>query len=184
MSKRFNAQRRAQFLIALITGVALLLLCYLWLGFFNSYMQSSKEIYRFQPLMARLVGIEKAEAQLLAANDQAESDIQRFVFPDQGGADVAAAALQQKVRNLAVEQGFTVSGSQILPSSEGDGFQRLSINMTLNGPMSSLVGMLDSFALLEPTVAISTAQLSPGRSRSNEQRVNMRITLQALRWRS
>ncbi|MCV6621145.1 MAG: type II secretion system protein GspM [Cellvibrionaceae bacterium] len=180
---RVNAQKRAQILIAIILAVALILLVFMWLSFFNSYMQSSRDIYRLQPLMARLVGVESMAAELVEANTATAADIKRYAFTGQSSADAASAALQQKVRGIAMEQGFTVSGSQILASTEGDSFQRLSINMTLNGPMTSLVLLLESFSLLEPAVVISNAQLSPARSRNkNEQRVNVRLTLTALRW--
>lgn len=180
----FIERRSNKLLVGMGISIILLVMA-VWAHFIASYFSYSEEIRRLQPLMARLVGMEESRASFEAAGEQVRESLSQLSLSSEGGADAAAAELQRKVRAIAAEHGMSVSGSQVMTSTEGEGYQQLAINMTIKGKMTSLPGMLVSLNELEPRIVISSAQVSPARSRKGGgQNINVRISVLALRARS
>ncbi|WP_299773789.1 type II secretion system protein GspM [uncultured Pseudoteredinibacter sp.] len=177
-------QRRFGRFLIVIAAVALLVIALVWGHFVSRYFEYSAEIIRLQPLMARFVGMKNSEQRFIEADRQVRASLEQLSLSASGGADAAAAELQRKVRALASEHGMSVAGSQILPVVEGEGYQQLAINMTIKGEMPSLPSLLQGLHDLEPRVIISSAQISPARSRRNgPQSVSLRVSVLALRTR-
>jgi len=133
--------------------------------------------------MARLAGAKESTVRLQASNDELRRQLQVLILPDAGDANAAAANLQQKVRAAMTEQGMSISGSQILAPLEGDGYQELSLSMSLTGPIASVESSLEVLSLMEPKVVVTSVKLSPARSRAGEQNINLRLTMLVLRWK-
>lgn len=175
---------RSMLLLSVIVGTLLLILLWIWVHFVGNYFEYSKDIVRLQPVMSRLVGIEVSEEKLEYSNRVLAVNLKRLVLPDLGDANAAAAELQKKVRGALTRNGMSVVGSQILAPQEADAYQQISLSMNLTGAMSSLEPALESLARLQPRVVVTSAQFSPARARKGEQKISMRITLVALRWKS
>lgn len=169
-------------LIVVGGGVLSLLLVLVWSHFVSRYFEYSAEIIRLQPIMSRLVGMRDSEQFFKEADQQVRASLAELSLSVQGDADAAAAELQRKVRSLAAEHEMSVSGSQILPPQEGEGYQQIGINMTIKGPMYSVPAMLGDLNVMQPRVVVSSAQLSPSRSRRGAaQNVSLRISVLVLR---
>ncbi len=177
----FISRRSGRLFIALMVLASLIVLS-AWGHFVSRYFEHSAEIIRLQPLMARFVGMRDSEERFKNADQKVRSSLAQLSMDVRGGADAAAAELQRKVRSLATEHEMSVSGSQILPSVEGEGYQQVGINMTIKGPMASIPAMLSGLVEMQPRVVVTSAQISPSRSRrSKTQSVSVRISVLALR---
>lgn len=174
---------RSMSLLSVMMCLAIVFLLCWCLSLWGSYRNSTEEIFRLQPIMARLAGAKASTLRLQASNDELRQQLQVLILPDAGDANAAAANLQQKVRAAMTEQGMSISGSQILAPLEGDGYQELSLSMSLTGPISSVESSLEVLSLMEPKVIVTSVKLSPARSRSGEQNINLRLTMLALRWK-
>lgn len=175
-------KRKGSRLVFAVLFILLLSIVAIWTHFTARYVEYSAEIIRLQPLMARLVGMQQSEALFVEANALIRADLAQMSFSSPGGADAAAAELQRRVRGIAAEHSLSVSGSQVLPATEGQGYQQLAISMTIKGSMSSVPGFLGELGEIQPQVILSNVQISPARSRrGGPQNVSLRISVLALR---
>ncbi|MCV6615496.1 MAG: type II secretion system protein GspM [Cellvibrionaceae bacterium] len=171
------------------SGILLLLLVSLcgvgvagvWVHFVGKYFEYTDIIVRLNPLMSRLLGMQQSEDTLLAANARLSAELQALTLQSKEGSDAAAAELQGKVRALAEDAGMSVSGTQVLPVKVGEGFERISLTVNLTGEVPTAAAMLGSLSAMQPRVIITSTQISSARGRRGEQRVNLRLTLLALR---
>jgi len=172
--------RSGKLLFALLTMLILVSLA-VWSHFIARYFDYSAEIKRLQPLMSRMVGMKESELRFREADQQVRASLAQLSITAVG-TDAAIADLQSKVRSVVADSDMSVSGSQILPTVEGAGYQQLSVNVTIKGAMSALPALLHNLNDMQPRTIISSIQLSPARSRRDgPQNVTIRINVLALR---
>lgn len=177
----FFSKRSGKLCLGLLS-ISMLVTLLVWGHFIGRYLEHSAEIIRVQPLLSRFVGMQQSEGRFKEADQQVRASLSQLSMEVQGGADAAAAELQRKVRSLAAGHDMSVSGSQILPPVEAQGYQQVGISMTIKGPMQSVPAMLNGLSEMQPRVIVSSTQLSPTRSRrAKTQNVSLRISVLALR---
>jgi len=59
-----------------------------------------------------------------------------------GNETLGAAALQERANALATEHGITVRTTQVLRSEDADPYRKVSVRLTLSGPLQGLAAML------------------------------------------
>ncbi len=146
---------------ALVAVVVLYVLASLW-GIRQGY---AEHIDRVEPRTARLLGVQEREEDLAAAFTRANAQLAELAYPANGDTAMTAAAMQQSVRNVMTEAGFTVSGSQILPERREGDLLELRLDVTAVGSIDALAQTLDDLRAARPLVIIESVTIKPGRVR-------------------
>lgn len=131
----------------------------------------SEKIDSIAPRTARLLGMLETEEQLDAADRKAASILDELAYPALRDAATTGAAMQKDVRELMMESGMSISGSQVLPRQADAGFDRLTLEVTADGNTEALEGTLAALELMRPLVLVSSLSVKPARAarrRSNE----------------
>ena len=147
--------------LALIGLVLVFVLSCLW-GIRSGFVA---EIERLEPQIARLQGIALSEEQLTVANQMLGATLEELAYLPDGETAMVAAAMQQTIRQVVSEAGFTVAGSQILPAAREGDLQLLRLDLTVSGNVDALDASLVRLRDLRPMVIIESAELKPARVR-------------------
>ena len=144
---------------ALAFGIALVAAMILWLGIIaplldvfddraETLRRQSTLADRMAALVQTLPALQRQAAAALATGRQADA-----MLPGASDA-LAAAALQQKLDELATASGVRMGSQEILPAQASDGFRAIAVRVTTNAPWRSLVALLLALAQSEtPMVA-------------------------------
>lgn len=125
--------------------------------------QYASEIDNISPRTARLLGFIQTEDQLDTAVARINGGLDAVAYPGDIDSDMTAAAMQQKIREVMTNTGLSVSGSQILPPKEIEGFERLLLNITVEGNIDALDEAISDLRLLRPLVLIEAVNIKPAR---------------------
>lgn len=150
--------------------VFLLLILYWLLHFWLLRQDYVEDIQSIQPRTARLLGISASYEQLQVASTQARRSLLELAYPAAKDTPMTAAAMQKSVRELMVGAGLSVSGSQILPARQTDGFDRLSLDITAQGNIDALDEALSRLELMRPLVLVESVSIKPARERRRSRR--------------
>lgn len=176
---------RAQWIVGI--SLASVLVVWLWcaLYWWGQYKGWHSQSHDLIPRIARLSGLIESEADLQAASEQAQLQLQQMVYGDGGD---ASALMQQQVRRVMEQAGLTVSGSQILNPKKEALFSRLQLEVNASGSVEALELALQDLRELRPLVMIDSLQAQPVRTRvrrgatvAPEQVLSLRIRLSSLR---
>lgn len=146
-------------LVVGITVAAVLLAClYAITQFWMLRAAYAEEIANIQPRTARLLGIEQSAEALANAGERAESLLDEVAYL---AADSAtnAASMQQEIRELMTAAGMSIATSQILPPQQYDGYERLRLEITVEGNINQLDEALEELAAARPLVFIESARV-------------------------
>ena len=129
---------------------------------------------RHEPRIARMLGYQAAEQELLGAAREFSRAVEELAFPAADDANAAGARLQQTLRGFAEDAGLRVVGSQlavIVPEGVGEDeqneyeglFEQLAVDLSVDGPPIALDAFL--VAISEHTPALATASIDIQRKR-------------------
>ena len=156
---------RPTLVVGCTLGLFLLLVLYWILHFWLLRQDFAEEIESIQPRTARLLGISESHEQLQVASTAARGSLRELAYPAGKDSATAAAAMQQSLRELMAGAGLSVSGSQILPTREADGFDRLSLDISAQGNIDALDEALLRLELMRPLVLVESLSVKPARER-------------------
>ena len=151
--------------------VGLTLLCLLTLvlyaigNFWLMRQEYTREIDNVTPRTARLLGFIQSEEQLAAAAHRIDQVLEEVAYFEGKDSAMTAASMQQKVREVMAAAGLSISGSQILPSKNVEGFEQLNLNITVEGNIDSLDEAIGNLRVQRPLVLIQAVNIKPLRIR-------------------
>ncbi|MCB1844095.1 MAG: hypothetical protein KDI09_14120 [Halioglobus sp.] len=124
-----------------------------------------REIDSITPRTARLLGILESADALDAASSAAESTLRDLAFPPGRDSAAVAASLQQDVREVMTQAGMSVTGSQILATRRGEGYDRITLDISAEGNVDALDESLAALELMRPLVFVESLKIRPVRTR-------------------
>lgn len=133
---------------------------------------------RMAGLAAELPLLSRAAAQAAAAGPPAGAML------DQPSDAVAAAALQQRVQDIASKAGATLSSAEALPAEAAGAYRRIRLRVALTAHWPVLVGMLQGLAVQTvPQMLVDDVQLrsAPVLLDRNDPPLDASFTVLALR---
>lgn len=141
------------------TVAAVLLLClYAIVQFWMMRAAYAEEIESIQPRTARLLGIEQSAEDLASAGERADSILGEVAYLSTDSA-ANAASMQQEIRELMTSAGMSIATSQILSAKQYDGYERLRLDITVEGNVDELDAALAELSLARPLVYIASARV-------------------------
>jgi general secretion pathway protein M len=150
--------------VALVLGVLLVVLVRL-VAAAGAY---GAEVDRLRPRIARLSGLEASEARIDEQLQGATRQLRELVYAASGDSSALAATLQADIRRIFEEAGMDVANSQVLPVRSEEGFERISLKVTLRGGIDALDASLRGLSALRPRVLVETMDVYPSRSGNRE----------------
>jgi len=140
-----------------------------------------------EPHYARLAGLLEREGELKARNIQAKEQLARLAYP--AGQDVTQTGndAQQRIRSLFADSKLDIISIQVLPSKKEDAkFDRISVNLRVEGDLAGIQNALSKLSVLSPAVLIDSLSVQTiGAVRpASIQRVGGQFGLSVLRVRS
>lgn len=137
------------------------------------------------PRVARLSGLEQSGDALQQAQQRLRVNLGQFVWDGAQGAAAIGNTALQRVREQAAQHELRVSSSQsaVAPNDEA-GFERINLDVRVEGEWPALLALLDDIARSIPVVYLDSAQVSPaGRMNAKgvQPQVAARLSLFVLR---
>jgi len=135
-------------------------------------IDSTQDIGRHKPRIARMLGYEATAQELQTAAREFERALDGLAYPGSEDANAAGARLQQTLRGYAEDAGLTVVGSQlavVTPEGADNGdedeelFDQLAVDLSLDGPPIALDAFL--VAVSQHTPALATVSVDIQRKR-------------------
>jgi len=183
MTRRLSL--RPEQLWALAVGCVLLLALLLGAGYLvRKHLWASETLASVDPRHARLAGLLQNQERITEIQKQLEANLSEYAYgSDQDPAGIGNTALQH-VRDLAGAHGLRVASSQVGTPKEDQGFDRIGLELRLEGDWAPMLDFLRELAAMRPAVFTETAQLSPaGGFRNQPQTVAVQLGLFVLRQR-
>jgi general secretion pathway protein M len=154
---------RPTFVVGATLAVLLIALLYGVLTFGLMWQSYDDAIDNILPRTARLLGIIESREALGLAADEAVLLLSEVVYTAESDSAGTAAAMQQNVRELMAAAGLSISGSQILPTGDGGDYERLRLDITVEGNIDSLDEALAQLEIMLPVVFIESFRVKHAR---------------------
>jgi general secretion pathway protein M len=172
MAAALPTGRRGQILALAITVLPLLLL---WVGvaapLFDFYTERAAQLTQHIQLAQRMA---RVTAELPALRDRVATTAKTETSPSQtldGASDaVAAAALQNRVQEMATTVGASLASVEILEVDTTGGYRRIGLRLTLNASWPVLIGLLRAIELSPLPMVVDGLQIHAASSPANEPR--------------
>jgi len=161
MNRRLSL--RPEQLWVLAAGCVLLLILLLGGGYaVRKHLWARETLASVEPRHARLAGLLQNQERITQIQQQLQANLAEYAYgPDQDAASVGNTALQ-RVRDLASTHGLRVASSQTgTPKEDAEqGFDRIGLELRLEGDWASTFELLRGLATVRPAVFTETAQFS------------------------
>lgn len=160
--------RRRPEIIWLVLAAVVLCLAVAWcaLTVVTKYQQAITRLDDLEPRYARLLGIRQNSELFEREEDLLNSNLLEFVHSaDKDSGQLANEALQQ-VREMAARHKLSITSSQTSAAVQQDAFDRIGINLSVEGSWPSLVGLLSDLGQQQPAIYYSLLQIN-GRDVAN-----------------
>jgi general secretion pathway protein M len=165
-----SVQRRilavALLLVAVLVALELVV-APVWRTYFGnrqSIGQYRDDIERFSRLATQAEGLEEALGKL-----QQSDTLSRFVL-DEESETRAAAALQERLKQVVTGSGGSLTSTQVLPAEQREGFNRITVNVRMAVSTEALQGVLYELESGLPYLMVDQV-LILSRGRRNRRRV-------------
>ncbi|MFT3778206.1 MAG: type II secretion system protein GspM [Ottowia sp.] len=159
MTPNLRAQRPET--LWLLAGGALLLLALAWASWtvVSKYLQASARLAELEPRHARLAGLLQGSERFVQAEGAVQANLAQFVYPAEGDPSQTGNAALQRVRELAAARGLRVSSSQAAAPREDQGFDRIGLNLRVEGEWPQLVELLRELPQQRPIIHYAAMQI-------------------------
>jgi len=140
-----------------------------------------------EPRYARLAGLLERQSDLKALAVQANDQLARLTYPAAQDVTQAGNDAQQRIRSLFTESKLDIISIQVLASPKEDAkFDRIPINLRVEGDLAGIQNALSSLARQTPMVMVDSLSLQTiGAVRpASIQRLGGQFNLSVLRVRS
>ncbi|WP_313302348.1 type II secretion system protein GspM [Diaphorobacter sp.] len=120
----------------------------------NKHAAAQEQLDRLEPRYARLIGLRASAEKMDAEFDVVGQRMSQFVYPSDMDATQAGNDAQQRVRSVLSTAGLTVVSSQVLPTKEEQGFERISLSVRAEGELIHLQAALAVLPSLTPVILV------------------------------
>lgn len=145
----------AFWLLLIVVVVALIVQAALGL-----HLRAQQQLEIIEPRYARLLGLGADKARLQEAAAAASRSIERHAYPVTRDASQAGNDAQQRVRDVFSKGGLDVISIQVLPARTIKQFDRIPINLRVDGELVALQATLAALPSLTPTLFVDGVNLS------------------------
>lgn len=140
---------------ALLLAALAIAASYVW----GKHRWAVERLADIEPRYARLAGLRDAGPQIDELERALAGNLTQFAYPAEGDAAQVGNAALQRVRELAAAAQLRVSSSQVLAPRDADGFQRIGLNLTVEGDWSQTLQFLQALARQRPMIHSDRIQL-------------------------
>ena len=138
-----------QVLTVLLLGLPLLGVAY-FVG--THHVSVGKHIEGLEPRYARLLGLSERQADFQALGQQAGEQLKRLAYPANQDATQAGNDAQQRIRALFADSKLEISSIQVMPSKEAGLFDRIPIDLRVEGDLTGIQNALSLLSTQSPVV--------------------------------
>ena len=155
---------------------------YVW----TLHQRVQTQLTDLEPRYARLAGLLERQAELKALGVQANKQLVRLVYPSNQDVTQAGNDAQQRIRSLFADSKLDIISIQVLPPKEEAKFDRIPINLRVEGDLAGIQDALLKLSTQSPLVLVdSVAVQTIGAVRpASTQRVGGQFNFYVLRVRS
>jgi len=155
----------------------------------RKHVWAADRLAQVEPRYARLLGLEMQRADIEAVSLKASAMHKQFIYPAVQDDAQTGNQAQQKVRDIFSAAGLQVLSSQVLPSKEEKGFDRIPLVVRAEGEILGVQSALAVLGNQQPVIVISEIdiQVQGGLANINPKlapRLSAQFTLSVLRERS
>ena len=145
----------------LLVGGVLLLLALAWVASTTivKHREAAARLAEIEPRHARLAGLLQSSDRFAQADGVIQANVGEFVYPADGDASQTGNAALQRVRELAAARGLRVSSSQTAAARDENGFDRIGLNLRVEGEWPQLVDLLRELPQQRPLIYYNAVQL-------------------------
>lgn len=174
--------------VGLLAGVALIAALFVGLAavVWERHSWSQDRLAEVEPRYARLVGLDASRDQLEAALASTQASIARHVYG--AGQDTSRAGndAQQRARDVFSKAGLDVVSTQVLPAKQEDRFDRIPLEVRLEGEVVALQSAMTVLPTLSPSLFVEGLSIQTVGAVKPDvpQRLSVQFNLFVLRQRS
>jgi len=119
----------------------------------------SKHLEGLEPRYARLLGLSERQTEFQTLEQQAADQLKRLAYPASQDATQAGNDAQQRIRALFADSKLDISSIQVLPSKEAGLFDRITIDLRVEGDLTGIQNALSLLSAQSPIVVIEDVTL-------------------------
>ena len=135
-----------------------------------------------EPRYARLTGLKAGTEALAAANARASELEALYTYAADQDSNQIGNDTQQRVRSLLTAAGMIISSSQVLPSKEESGLERIPLSVRAEGDIVALQGALVGIAEQRPVALLDAINIqAQGAPDRGVQRLSVQFNFLILR---
>lgn len=129
---------------------------YIW----TRHHEVQKSLTDLEPRYARLLGLIEQQSTLKGLGDQAAAQLVRLAYPASQDPTQTGNDAQQRIRTLFADSRLDIVSIQVLPPPKGDGpFERIQINLRVEGELVGIQSALSALAAQTPRVLVDSVTL-------------------------
>ncbi len=172
---------RAKIIAGLTLAVLALVLFSLIMAAWSMRQAGNERRAEIEPRIARLLGVQQQYDKLKQANEGATAQLTGLIYPATADATMTGTKMQQDVRKAIEKSGMSVVGSKVRAVKVAEGYDEISLDLTVEGGIESLEAMLLEIPNLRPIVVIEETNITPKRGRNLPHILTARFRLTAAR---
>lgn len=150
---------RIAWLQALILLILVLPLAGAGLYVWTEHQRIHNELTNLEPRYARLKGLIERQADLKTLGVQVKEQLSRLTYPVDQDVTQAGNDAQQRIRSLFADSKLDIISIQVLPTKEDGKFDRILINLRVEGELPSMQDALTKLGSQTPTVQVESLAL-------------------------
>lgn len=151
---------RPELLWLLAAGVLLLAVAG-WAGWtvVTKYQQAAGQLAQIEPRHARLAGLLHSHDPQTEAATRLQANLADYVHPADADPSQLGNTALQRVREIATRHDLRVASSQTSAPRDEDGFDRIGLNLRIEGDWPGMAALLADLATLRPAIYYASVQL-------------------------
>lgn len=123
------------------------------------HQQIAQSLSDLEPRYARMLGLLARKADLLAASESAKAQLKLKAYPMEQDSTVSGNDAQQRIRALFADSRLNVISIQVLAAKEEDGFDKIVIDLRVEGDLTGIQNALALLAAQKPMVTVDEVNL-------------------------
>ena len=149
--------------IAWLQGLTVLLLLLPLLGgglyVYDVHQRAQSRLADIEPRFSRLAGLVERRADLKTQGAQAAAQLARQAYPSTQDVTQAGNDAQQRIRSLFADSKLDIISIQVLPPKEEGKFDRIAIDLRVEGDITGIHNALALLSSQVPTVLVENIAL-------------------------
>ena len=123
---------------------------------YSVHQRAQSRLADSEPRFARLAGLLERQGDMKVLTIQAREQLTRQAYPATQDITQAGNDAQQRIRSLFAESKLDIISIQVLPPKEDGKFDRISIDLRVEGDLTGLQNALSLLAAQTPTVLMGS----------------------------